>query len=53
LADLYHHGNDGIEADWAQLDPDFAAGKKELVAEDWNGAITAPRSQEHREMRHS
>ena len=32
---------EGSEADWAQLDPDFAAGKKALVAEDWNGAITA------------
>jgi tetratricopeptide (TPR) repeat protein len=29
----------GSEADWAELDPDFAAGKKALVAEDWNGAI--------------
>jgi len=29
------------DADWAQLDPDFAAGKKALVAEDWNAAITA------------
>jgi tetratricopeptide (TPR) repeat protein len=29
----------GSEAEWAQLDPDFAAGKKALVAEDWNGAI--------------
>jgi tetratricopeptide (TPR) repeat protein len=29
------------EADWAQLDPDFAAGKKALVAEDWTRAITA------------
>jgi Flp pilus assembly protein TadD len=27
------------EADWADLDLDFAAGKKALVAEDWNGAI--------------
>jgi tetratricopeptide (TPR) repeat protein len=34
-------GDMGSEADWAQLDPDFAAGKKALVAEDWNGAITA------------
>jgi tetratricopeptide (TPR) repeat protein len=34
-------GTMGSEADWAQLDPDFAAGKKELVAENWNGAITA------------
>ena len=31
----------GTELDWAQLDPDFAAGKKALVAEDWNGAIAA------------
>src|SRR5499427_9023488 len=31
----------GSEADWAQLDPDFAAGKKALVAEDWNEAIAA------------
>jgi Flp pilus assembly protein TadD len=29
----------GSEADWAELDPDFAAGKRALVAEDWNGAI--------------
>jgi tetratricopeptide (TPR) repeat protein len=31
----------GAESDWAQLDPDFAAGKKALVAGDWNGAIGA------------
>src|SRR5262249_22153583 len=31
----------GSEADWAQLDPDFAAGKRALVAEDWHGAIAA------------
>ena len=31
----------GSEADWAELDPDFAAGKKALVAEDWKGAIAA------------
>jgi tetratricopeptide (TPR) repeat protein len=31
----------GSESDWAQLDPDFATGKKALVAEDWNGAIAA------------
>ncbi|CCE05362.1 hypothetical protein BRAS3843_1340036 [Bradyrhizobium sp. STM 3843] len=29
------------DADWAQLDPDFSAGKRALAAEDWNGAITA------------
>jgi len=28
-------------ADWAQLDPDFAAGKKALAAGDWTGAIAA------------
>ena len=28
-------------ADWAQLDPDFTAGKKALGAGDWNGAIAA------------
>ena len=31
----------GSEADWTELDPDFAAGKKALVAEDWTGAIAA------------
>src|SRR5262245_25131384 len=34
-------GSMGSEADWAQLEPDFAAGKKALVAEDWNGAIAS------------
>jgi len=29
------------DGDWAQLDPDFKAGKKALSAEDWNGAIAA------------
>jgi tetratricopeptide (TPR) repeat protein len=29
------------DSDWAQLDPDFKAGKKALGAEDWNGAIAA------------
>ena len=31
----------GSEADWAELDPDFAAGKKALAAQDWSGAIAA------------
>lgn len=31
----------GAEADWAELDPDFASGKKALAAENWNGAIAA------------
>lgn len=30
-----------LDADWAQLDPDFKAGKRALAAEDWNGAIAA------------
>ena len=29
------------DADWAQLDPDFKAGKKALNAGDWNGAAAA------------
>jgi tetratricopeptide (TPR) repeat protein len=29
------------DAEWAQLDPDFKAGKQALAAEDWNGAIAA------------
>ena len=29
------------DAEWAQLDPDFKAGRKALGAEDWNGAIAA------------
>jgi len=34
-------GSMGSEADWAQLDPDFKAGKRALGVEDWNGAIAA------------
>src|SRR5258708_10552263 len=29
------------DADWAQLEPDFKAGKKALSAQDWTGAIAA------------
>src|SRR6266567_3133652 len=32
------------DADWARLDPEFAAGKKALVAEDWDGAIAVLKS---------
>ena len=32
------------DADWAQLDPDFKAGKRALAAADWNGAIAAFKS---------
>jgi tetratricopeptide (TPR) repeat protein len=31
----------GTESDWAQLDPDFAAGKRALAVENWDGAIRA------------
>ena len=31
----------GSEADWADLDPDFAAGKKALANSEWMNAITA------------
>jgi tetratricopeptide (TPR) repeat protein len=31
----------GSDADWAQLEPDFKAGKKALGAQDWSGAIAA------------
>lgn len=31
----------GTESDWADLDPDFATGKKALVAQDWPAAIAA------------
>src|SRR5918993_4804854 len=34
-------GQIGSDIDWAQLDPDFADGKKALAAGDWNGAIKA------------
>ena len=34
-------GSVGDNEDWAQLDPDFAAGKKALGAGDWNAAIAA------------
>jgi tetratricopeptide (TPR) repeat protein len=30
-----------LDVDWAQLDPDFKAGKKALRADNWNGAIAA------------
>jgi len=34
-------GSIGDTADWAPLDPDFAAGKKALASDDWAGAIEA------------
>src|SRR5258708_38049705 len=38
-------------ADWATLHPDFAAGKRPIVACDWHGAITALTSAGHRDTR--
>jgi Flp pilus assembly protein TadD len=40
-------------ADWAALDPDFAAGKRAMVAGDWNGAINAFRSAGLRDARNA
>jgi tetratricopeptide (TPR) repeat protein len=46
-------GEFGSEADWAELDPDFAAGKKALATEDWNGAIGALRFASLRDPRNA
>ena len=40
-------------ADWAQLDPDFAAGKKAMAAGDWNAAIAALKSAALRDPRNA
>jgi tetratricopeptide (TPR) repeat protein len=39
------------DADWAQLDPEFAAGKRALVAENWDEAITVLKSAALRDPR--
>jgi tetratricopeptide (TPR) repeat protein len=39
--------------DWAKLDPEFAAGKKALVAEDWDGAIAVLKSAALRDPRNA
>src|SRR5215471_3084826 len=41
------------DADWAKLDPEFAAGKKALVAEDWEGAIAVLKSAALRDPRNA
>ena len=41
------------DADWAKLDPEFAAGKKALVAEDWDGAIAVLKSAALRDPRNA
>ena len=40
-------------ADWAALDPDFAAGKRAIVAGEWNEAITAFKSAGLRDARNA
>ena len=40
-------------ADWAALDPDFAAGKRAIVAGDWNRAIKALTSAGLRDARNA
>jgi tetratricopeptide (TPR) repeat protein len=39
--------------DWAQLDPDFAAGKRAMAAGDWNGAIAVLKSAALRDTRNA
>jgi len=41
------------DADWAKLDPEFAAGKKALLAEDWEGAIAVLKSAALRDPRNA
>jgi tetratricopeptide (TPR) repeat protein len=41
------------DADWAKLDPEFAAGKKALLAEDWHGAIVVLKSAALRDPRNA
>jgi Flp pilus assembly protein TadD len=41
------------DADWAKLDPEFAAGKKAVLAEDWDGAIAMLKSAALRDPRNA
>ena len=41
------------DADWAKLDPEFAAGKKAVIAEDWDGAIAVLKSAALRDPRNA
>jgi len=41
------------DADWAKLDPEFAAGKKALLAENWEGAIAVLKSAALRDPRNA
>jgi tetratricopeptide (TPR) repeat protein len=46
-------GSMGENADWAALDPDFSAGKRALVAGDWNGAVNVLTSAALRDARNA
>ena len=46
-------GQLGSDAEWAQLDPEFAAGKKALAAEQWDVAVAALRSASLRDPRNA
>jgi tetratricopeptide (TPR) repeat protein len=41
------------DGDWVKLDPEFAAGKRALLAEDWDGAITILKSAALRDPRNA
>ena len=41
------------DADWAKLDPEFAAGKRALIAEDWDMAIAVLKSAALRDPRNA
>jgi len=41
------------DADWAEFDPDFAAGKRALAAADWNAAIASLKSAALRDPRNA
>src|SRR5262245_27401311 len=41
------------DADWAKLDPEFAAGKKALLAENWDDAIAVLKSAALRDPRNA
>jgi len=41
------------DADWTDLDPDFAAGKRALAAADWNAAIASLKSAALRDPRNA
>ena len=46
-------GSVGESADWAQLDPDFAAGKKAMAAGNWSAAIAVLKSAALRDTRNA